>query len=72
MGITYTRADRTEKKYTIGHAIENARQVLATHRIHEICVNAVRQRDHSTRLTLVELNELQEQLIDDSKFYHIA
>ena len=71
MTITYTHSERTEKKYTIGHAIENARQVLATKRIHEVCVNAVKQRDHSTPLTLVEMNELQVQLIDDSIFFKI-
>lgn len=64
--IPYTRSEKKETKYTIHQAFNIARMRLSNR---PVCTNAVRGRSYDTRITLVELNELVDQLVDDTRYY---
>lgn len=61
----YTLSERTVKKYTIGQAVDSAKRRLGTSRI---CVNAVRARDYKEKITLQELNEIAEEIVQDTSW----
>lgn len=68
--IPYTEAERTQTNYTVGQAVKVAALLLKGK---PMCVNALSDRyytrDLSTPITLVELNSLSDQLVDDSHYY---
>lgn len=65
--FSYTIAERTVKKYTVGQAVKAAEDVLkAKHRLSKLCVNAVQSRSYTELLTLKELSELTEELVDET------
>ena len=67
--MTYTRSERTDKKYTIGQALESAKRRLNRIGIARYCVNAIQGRDAGEKITLEELNTLADSIYDDSVYY---
>ena len=63
--ITYTYRERTLKNHAVGEAVKIVEQRLDGVRM---CTDALKHRDLSDKITLVELNELADKLVDDS-FY---
>ncbi len=65
----YTRSERIDKKYTVEDAIKAAVSVLEGKA--DLCTDAlhVKRLHRSDKLTLVELNDLSELLVSDSRFY---
>lgn len=64
--ITFTKAEKKEKKYTIFQAIQAARLRLGNR---SICTNALCDRSDNYPITLVELNEIADQIVDDTRYY---
>lgn len=62
----YTKAERTVKKYTVGEAVESAKRALKGI---PMCMNAVGDRDLKEKITLEELNNIRQSIIDDSYYY---
>lgn len=62
----YTRSERTDKKYTIGQAVESAKRRLNGK---PMCSNAVWGEDYSTLITLERLNEISDEIVGDSNYY---
>ena len=68
--IPYTNSERTQKRYTVGQAIEIAKLYLANkYSLTQVCVNKIRSRQNEETITLVELNKITEDLIDDTMYY---
>ena len=65
----FTRSEREDRKYTIGQAVASAKRHLVKKGIRTICVNALRRRPDETPITLVQLNRLAEEMVDDT-IYH--
>ncbi len=65
----YTHSERTDKKYTVEDAIKAAQIVLDGKA--KLCTNALHAKQfcQGDKITLVELNELSERLVDDSRYY---
>ena len=68
--IPYTKSEKTEKRWTVGQAVKAAELRLKGI---PMCVNCLRGRyyDMSTKITLVELNQIADSLVDDSHFYRL-
>jgi hypothetical protein len=49
--------------------VKQAENVLREKHIKSLCMDAVKQRPLDTKITLVELSELQQQIVDDSMYY---
>ena len=64
----YTWSEKNVKKYTVYQAVQSAERSLATNRRFRggICMNAVSGREMSEKITLRELNRIQEQIRWDS------
>lgn len=62
----YTKRERTERKYPLNKAFENAKAQLPGR---SICVNAISGRSYAELITLQEVNELAQQMIDDTIYY---
>lgn len=74
--IPYTRSEREDKNYTVAQAVSSARQRMSLEARQRrskaprgICVNALRGRPYSEKITLKELNQLAQALVDDSYYY---
>lgn len=67
----YTRSERTVKKYTVYQATESARRRLNQVKGFKgsICVNALRGRSDSDKITLEELNSLSDSIVDDTMYH---
>lgn len=67
----YTYSEKNDKKYSIYQAIQSAERSLATNRRFKgnINLDAVRGRQLNEKITLRELNEIQEQIRRDSLEY---
>jgi hypothetical protein len=66
--IPYTWDERTNKKYTVADAVKGAEIVLAGKRSIRPCLNVIARRKLTDAITLVELNEIQSAIVDDSVF----
>ena len=64
--IPYTETEKRVKKYTVGTAAKIAETRLKGR---GLCINAISGRSLAEPITLVELNNLVDQMVDDS-FYH--
>lgn len=64
----YTHSEKTDKKYSIYQAIQSAERSLATNRRFKGTTNlaAVNGRELNEKITLRELNDIQEQIRRDS------
>lgn len=73
MKSIFTQAQRTEKKYPMSLAISQAKSVLRDKNPRlRMCTNAVpKHRDYGRLMTLEEISEITEQLIDDSFYYYV-
>ena len=65
MNSIYTKSELTVKKYSVGMAIERAKSRLKGT---PMCMNDV-PSDKSQLLTLAELNDLIDQIVDNSNYY---
>lgn len=65
----YTKSERTEKKYTVYQAVQSARRRLGPKR--GLCVNALNGLPDCHKITLEELNELQDKMYWDSLYCEI-
>jgi hypothetical protein len=67
--IPFTHEERTVKKYTVADAVKGAEAVLSgkTRRV-ALCLNVVSKRSSTEAITLVELNDIQAAIVDDSLF----
>lgn len=67
----YTRSERTVQKYTVYQAIESARRRLAEKKWFKgkVCTNAVSGRANSEKITLEELNEIADEIVNDTRYY---
>ena len=65
--MRYTSAERAIKKFSVKDAVKAAEIVLCGETM--LCLDALKGKSESDRLTLVELNELSEKLVGDSRFY---
>lgn len=73
MKSIFSLSQRTEKKYPMGLAISQAKSVLQDKNPRlRMCTNAVpRHRDYGRLMTLEEISQITEQLIDDSFYYYV-
>ena len=72
--VIYIQSEKTNKKYTIGQAVEMAKNVLQSKRGHAhtaLCTTAVKSRNRTEKITLVELNQLIESMVNDSTYFAI-
>jgi hypothetical protein len=63
----FTDSERLEKKYTLGQAIEMAKQKAADKHLGAICltgINPEQPLDH--RITLLQMNDIIETIISDT------
>lgn len=68
--MQYTFSERTVKNKTVGQACQIAKQVLKEkYNIHELCTNAVHNRPNDESITVVELNTLVSNLVDDTVYH---
>lgn len=63
----YTKSERTIKKYTVGEAVASARRALKGV---PLCTNAIKGKALTDKITLEELNNLKDQLVDDSNYWN--
>lgn len=64
----FTLSEQRDAKYTVQDAVLAARAVLGTT---AMCMNAVSRLERTKKITLMELNHIQEQLVSDSLFYRM-
>jgi hypothetical protein len=62
----YTRSEQTVKKYTVRDAVKAAEVRLKGV---PLCVNALKRRSYDDKITLAELNDLADQMVDESNDY---
>ena len=67
--MQYTYKERTEKKYTVAQALSAAEAILKQKHVKGICMNSVRRYNATDLITLEQLNNISEQIVDDSIFY---
>lgn len=65
--MNYTKSELTVKKYTVQDAIASAHRRL---RGVPLCLDKLRHRDRSEMITLAELNQLADDLVDDSHYWN--
>jgi len=62
----YTKSEATDKKYTVGQAVESAKRRLKGG---SWCANALKGRDLSEKITLKELNEISDKIVWDTEYW---
>ena len=69
LAVPTTRSEREDKKFTMNDVFAAVHYRMSGR---GVCVNAIRRlRLHSgSMLTLVELNEVVDEIVDDSHFYN--
>lgn len=69
--MIYTHKEKTVKDKTTSDAVSAARFILADrYKINNICTNAISHLDEMDKLTIEQMNELTDQIVDDSKYYN--
>lgn len=68
-GIRYTLKEKG-KNWTVKEAVNAAGHVLSAHGRKGICVNSIKGRDLSEKISMEELNQISERIVSDS--YHYA
>ena len=71
MKITYTHSEKNDFKYTVKQAVDIAAMLVKG----KVCINALTTGravpwSFSKKITLEELNNLVDQMVDDSRFYN--
>jgi hypothetical protein len=64
--MQYTHTEKTVKKYLPAFALEQAKGLLNGK---SVCINAMTKYKVDELLTLVQINELVETLVDDTNFH---
>jgi hypothetical protein len=62
----YLEKDRTQKNYTVADAVKAARIRLTARGINSLCINCIRNKLMTDRITLQELNDLSDYLVVDT------
>lgn len=66
----YTVKEKTEKKWTIDDVASQALIILKDkYKLEQVCTDMLKNYSESELLTTVRLNELKEDLIDDTLYY---
>lgn len=66
----FTHKERTEKCKTLGNAVAQARSVLLHfYRINKLCCNKIGYRNLDEEITIKEMSELVNELVDDTLYY---
>jgi hypothetical protein len=68
--IPFTLSERTEKKYTIADAIKFAQEYLRE-RGYAMCMNSVSRLSETQPITLVDLNHITKELVEESMYYSV-
>ncbi len=68
-GIAYTESETKVAKYTVADAVTAAKTILAQRNIRVYCSNAISGRELREKITLLELNELSQSIVDDTNYY---
>lgn len=63
----YTVKERTELNYTVGKAVKLAEYRLKTTKI---CVNVIQGMNLSDKITLEQMNQLADQIVEDTDYYN--
>lgn len=66
----YTHRER-QKNWTVQDAINAACAVLNEKNISKMCVNAVSHLDIKKPINMIELNQISQELVNDSIYYEI-
>lgn len=61
----FTYAEQTAKRYTVQQAVDAAKALQGG----AVCVTSLHGRPMGERITLVELNEISDRIIDDTEAY---
>jgi hypothetical protein len=69
MSIIYTFKERTVKNKTVQMAVTAALALLKDKGETQVCTDMVQKRDRDEAITVVEMNDLVEELVNDS-LYH--
>lgn len=64
--FTYTAAEATTAKYTLGDVNRAVEAALTNKRHSGICIDAILKLDRDSRLTLPELNRVVDQVVWDT------
>lgn len=67
--VFYTQSEKTDKKYPISQAITLAKQTIqekTKYRQHKVPVKVSQQHNPNTLITMVELNQLVEKIVNDT------
>ena len=67
MGIQYTQAEKTERKYLPSFALAQARAILKGQ---SVCVNAMNKYQDDDLLTLEQVNDLVSEMVGDSCYHN--
>lgn len=65
----FTHSERTELNYAVRDAVASARRRLNKLGIRPMCINALRRYSYDTPITLEKLNELSDELVNET-LYH--
>jgi hypothetical protein len=66
----FTHREKTVKNKTVADAIAAAKSVLKERGITKYCINAVSRRDTNEQITVEEMSNLVEKIVDDTHFYN--
>lgn len=65
----FTFVERTVKKYNVGQAYTHALAALKDKGYEQVCVNCLRGKDNDLPLTLEEMSNLVEDMMQDTYYY---
>lgn len=68
--VPFTLSERTQKKYTIADAIKAAQEYLRDRGL-AMCMNSVSRLSETEPITLVDLNHISAELVEESMFYYV-
>lgn len=67
--LTYTHKERTQKDYTVEHAITSAKRRLRSKGIMGVCLDPIRSRNREDKITLEELNIIADKIVEETYYY---
>jgi hypothetical protein len=70
--MIYTNKEKTEKKYTVAQAESAALAIIkdrSNGKLTQVCTNATKDYRGGSDITVVKLNELSDQMVNDTFYY---
>lgn len=64
--VQFTDAERRDKRYSVGYAIECARLVLAERRIKDLIPSSIHNLNIREKITLEELNKISSRIVKEN------